>query len=69
MTKIANERDVPLSIILLILCVVCYDFVSYIYLLLTLIIKIEHALKEWENGKKAHKSAFSEDSVKHRLDL
>jgi len=34
-----------------------------------LIIKIEHALKEWENGKKAHKAAFTEDSAKHRFDL
>jgi hypothetical protein len=28
--------------------------------------KIEHALKEWENGKKAHKVAFSEESAKQR---
>ena len=29
-------------------------------------IKIEHALKEWENGKKAHKVAYAEDIAKHR---
>jgi len=33
------------------------------------IVKIEHALKEWENGKKAHKIAFAEDIAKHRLDF
>jgi hypothetical protein len=30
-------------------------------------IKIEHALKEWDNGKKAYKVAFSEDSAKQRF--
>ena len=30
-------------------------------------VEIEHALKEWENGKKAHKVAFSEDNAKHRF--
>jgi hypothetical protein len=30
-------------------------------------VEIEHALKEWENGKKAHKMAFSEDNAKHRF--
>jgi hypothetical protein len=30
-------------------------------------VKIEHALKEWENGKKAYKVAFSEDSAKQRF--
>ena len=31
--------------------------------------KIEHALKEWENGKKANKFAFSEENAKLRYDL
>jgi len=31
--------------------------------------KIEHALKEWENGKKAHKVGFVEDIAKHRFDF
>lgn len=35
---------------------------------LMFIVKIEHALKEWENGKKAYKVAFSEDSAKQRFD-
>jgi hypothetical protein len=30
-------------------------------------LEIEHALKEWENGKKAHKVAFSEDNAKIRF--
>ena len=30
-------------------------------------LEIEHALKEWENGKKAHKVAFLEDNVKIRF--
>lgn len=37
--------------------------------MLMFIIKIEHALKEWENGKKAHNIAFGEDIAKHRLDF
>jgi len=31
--------------------------------------KIEHALKEWENGKKAHKIPFAEDLAKTRFDF
>lgn len=31
--------------------------------------KIEHALKEWLNGKKANVFAFSEDNVKLRFDF
>jgi hypothetical protein len=66
--KIAAERDVPLSIVILILCVV--RPVSYLfYHKLMFSIKIEHALKEWENGKKAHKVAFSEDSAKQRFGI
>ena len=30
-------------------------------------VKIEHALKEWENGKKAHKVVFSEDNANRRF--
>jgi hypothetical protein len=31
--------------------------------------KIEHALKEWENGKKANKIAFTEENAKQRFDF
>jgi len=32
-------------------------------------VEIEHALKEWENGKKAHKVVFLEDNAKLRFDF
>ena len=32
-------------------------------------IKIQHALKEWENGKKANKVAFTEDNAKQRSEF
>ena len=34
---------------------------------LTFIIKIEHSLKEWSNGRKANKMAFTEDIAKQRF--
>jgi hypothetical protein len=34
---------------------------------LTFIIKIEHSLKEWSNGRKANKISFTEDIAKQRF--
>jgi len=66
--KIVADRELPLSIVIPILTVVCPVLCLYL-LMLMFIIKIEHALKEWENGKKAHNIAFGEDIAKHRLDF
>jgi len=42
--------------------------ISTHYYKLTISIEIKHSLKEWENGKKAHETSFSEESAKHSLD-
>ena len=67
--KIGADHDIPLSIIILILTVVCPFFYHIHYAKLTPRSKIEHALNEWENGQKAHKVPFAEDNAKHRFNF
>jgi hypothetical protein len=52
------------SLFLFLLRYVCF-FLSLPQL--TFIIKIEHSLKEWSNGRKANKISFTEDIAKQRL--
>ena len=53
-----------LSLFLFLLRYVCF-FLSLPQL--TFIIKIEHSLKEWSNGRKANKISFTEDIAKQRF--
>jgi hypothetical protein len=68
-SRIIANRELPLSIVILILIVVGVIFCLYSLVLMIIDWKIEHALKEWENGKKAHKVGFVEDIAKHRFDF